>query len=220
MRYDPFVARAAFLLLLVSLVASAGLVGVEPAPGGRLVDEALGIGHSRIQTVPARFHLPYRIQIAAPPIDYIDVVTPFRRIVLLAEERTRAGGRLQQREALALIADHSAQIELRVEATFHPLNAFVGVPAYHVLLRTDADAMPIDPMRIDLIPRFGARLEGMPNGLPTAGLTASSSQPLLGGTLVAVFSTDGLDLATVYEIVVSEEGEELALARIDLATIR
>lgn len=220
MRYDPLVARTVFLLLLVSLLACADLVGVEPALGGRLVDEALSIGHSRIQAVRTRFHQPYRIAIASPPIDYIDVVTPFRRVVLLAEERTRAGGQLRQRDAFALIEDRPAQIELRVAATFHPLNAFVGVPAYDLLLRTDAAEMPVDPLRINLIPRFGARLEGLPNGLPTSGLTASSSQPLLGGTLVASFSTDGLNLTGVYGVVVTEDGNELTRAQIDLGTMR
>ncbi|MDA1183933.1 MAG: hypothetical protein O2930_04700 [Acidobacteria bacterium] len=220
MRYDPLVVRTAFLLLLVSLLAGADLVGVEPELGGRLVDEALSIGHSRIQAVRARFHEPYRIQIGSPPIDYIDVVTPFRRVVLLAEERTRAGSRLQPREAFAQIEGRAMQIELRVEATFHPLNAFVGVPAYDVLLRTDVAGMPFDPLRIDLVPRFGARLDGMPAWPSAAGTIASPDQPLLGGTLVATFSTDGLNPTGRYEVVVSEDGSELTRARIDLGTMR
>jgi hypothetical protein len=219
-RYDPFVARTVFLLFLVSLLTSTHVLGVEQALGLRLTDEAMSIGHSRIQAVRDRFHLPYRIPSASPPIDYIDVVTPFRRIVLGAEERARAGGRLQQREAFALLEEHSTQIELRVEATFHPLNTFVGVPAYDVLLTADTDGLPIDPLRIDLVPRFGARLEGMPAGSPAAGMTASPSLPLLGGTLAATFSTDGLDLTGGYEVVVSEDGNELTRARIDLGAMR
>ena len=219
MRYDRFVARTAFLLLLVSL-AGADLVGVEPALGVRLIDEAIGIGDSRIQAVRVRFHRPYRIPIASPPIDYVDVVTPFRRVVLLAEERASAGGRLLQREAFALLENRSPQLELRVEATFHPLNAFAGVPAYDVLLRTDAADLPIDPMRIDLVPRFGSRIEGRPAGAPAGGLAASPSQPLLGGTLIATFGTDGLNLTGIYEVVVSDDGKELARATIDLGTMR
>lgn len=220
MRYDPFVARTVFLLFLVSLLTSTHVLGVEQALDLRLIDEAMSIGHSRIQSVRDRFHQPYRIPSVSPPIDYIDVVTPFRRIVLGAEERARTGGRLQQREAFALLEEHSTQIELRVEATFHPLNTFVGVPAYDVLLRADTDGLPIDPVRIDLVPRFGARLEGMPAGSPAAGMTASPSLPLLGGTLAATFSTDGLDLTGGYEVVVSEDGNELTRARIDLGAMR
>ena len=222
MRYDSYVVRTVFLFLLASLVAGINLDGFEPSPGLRLIDEAIGIGHTRIQAVRVRFHEPYRIQIAAPPIDYIDVVTPFRRVALLAEERARAGGRLLQSEAVALLADRSTLVELRVEMTFHPLNALVGVPAYDILLRTEAAGAHIDPVRTDLIPRFGARLEGMPSGLSSTGLTvvAGQSQPLLGGTIVATFSADGLNQTGVYEVVVSEQGTELARARIDLGTVR
>lgn len=222
MRYDPLVARTAFLLLLVSLLTCADLVGVEPALRLRLIDEAIGIGHSRIRAVHARFHEPYRIQIAAPPIDYVDIVTPFRRVVLVAEERTRAGGRLLQREAVALLADRSTLVEFRIEMTFHPLNAFVGVPAYDILLTTDAAGSHIDPVQTGLIPRFGARFEGMPSGLPSTGVAAlaGGSQPLLGGTVVATFDSDALNRTGIYELVVSENESVLTRTHVDLGTVR
>ena len=215
-------ARTVFFLLAASLVAGTWLDGFEPAPGLRLIDEAIGIGQTRIQAVRVRFHEPYRIQIATPPIDYIDVVTPFRRVALLAEERTRAGGRLLQSEAVALLADRSMLVEFRVEMTFHPLNAFVGVPAYDVLLTTEVAGVRIDPVRTELVPRFGARLEGVPSGLPSAGVTALAreSQPLLGGTIVATFSSDALNQTGVYELVVSENERALARTRVDLGTVR
>ena len=222
MRYDPLVARTVFLLLLASLVAGNSLGGFEPAPGLRLIDEAIGIGHTRIQAVRVRFHEPYRIQIAAPPIDYVDVVTPFGRVVLLAEERARAGGRLLQREAVALLADQSTLVEFRVEMTFHPLNAFVGVPAYDMLLTAEATGVHVDPVQMVLIPRFGARLDGLPSGLPLAGVTAlpGESQPMLGGTIIATFSGDALNQTGVYELVVSENDRALARTRVDLGTVR
>ena len=212
--------RTAFLCSLVSLFVGAKLVGVEPVLDVRLIDEAISIGDSRIQSVRVLFHQPYRIHIASAPIDYIDVVTPFRRVVLVAEERARSGGRLIQRDAFALLEGRSGQIELRVEATFHPLNTFVGVPAYDVLLRAEATTTPTDPLGIDRVPRFGARLEGMPATSPGGGFAASPSAPLLGGTLIATFDTDRLNLAGVYEVVVSDEGTELARGRMDLGSMR
>lgn len=222
LRYDPTVARTVFFLLVASLVTGTWLDGFEPAPGLGLIDEAIGIGQTRIQAVRARFHEPYRIQIAAPPIDFIDVVTPFRRVALLAEERTRAGGRLLQSEAVDLLATRPMLVEFRVEMTFHPLNAFVGVPAYDILLTTEVAGVPIDPVRTDLIPRFGARFEGLPGGPPSAvaPAVAAESQPMLGGTIVAAYSSDALDRTGVYRLVVSEDGRALAQTRIDLETVR
>ena len=79
-------------------------------------------------------------------------MTPFRRVALLAEERAQAGGRLFQREAITLLGDRSTLVEILVEMTFHPLNVFVGVPAYDVELTTAAPVSRINPLQIGRIP--------------------------------------------------------------------
>ena len=97
-RYDPSMAHTVFRFLLAVLCAGSALAGFEQTLDRRLIDEAIGVGRSGIEAVRTQYHEPYRIQVARPPIDYIDIVTPFRRVALLAEERARAGGRLFQRE--------------------------------------------------------------------------------------------------------------------------
>jgi hypothetical protein len=59
----------------------------------RALEEALAIGQSRIEGVRTRFHEPYRVIVGAPPVDYLDVVTSFRAVVLAAQARARAGDR-------------------------------------------------------------------------------------------------------------------------------
>ncbi len=223
MRYDPSVAHTVILLLLAVLCAGTALAGFEQTLDRRLIDDAISVGQSRIEAVRTRYHEPYRIQVARPPIDYIDIVTPFRRVALLAEERAQAGGRLSQREAIALLGDRSTLVEFLVEMTFNPLNVLVGVPAYDVELATAAAAVTrIDPLQIGRIPRFGARLERVP--LPSRFVGAPSlpgeSQPMLGGTIVATFSAGALNPNGVYEVVVSEKERELARARVDVGTLR
>ena len=62
-------------------------------------------------------------------MDYLEIVTPFRRIVLAAQARAGAGDRrFGQREALEIEAAAPGQIDLYAELTFHPLNTFVLVP--------------------------------------------------------------------------------------------
>ena len=106
--------------------------------------------------------------------------------------------------------------------TFHPLNAMVGVPARDILLTPEAAGLRLEPVQIGLIPRFGARLEGVPSGLPSTGVTAltGESQPLLGGTIIATFSADALNRTEVYVLVVSENDRALARTRVDLGTVR
>jgi len=161
------------------------------------------------------------VQVARPPVDYIDVVTPFRRVALLAEERAQAGGRLFQREAIAILGDRSTLVEILVELTFHPLNAFVGVPAYDVELAAAAPVAEIGPLRIGRIPRFGARLKGLSLASPNAVVSSpGNGQPLLGGTIVATFGGEALNPNGVYDIVVSENEKELARAQVDMGTLR
>ena len=220
--YDPSMAHTVFRFLLAVLCAGSALAGFEQTLDRRLIDEAIGVGQSGIEAVRTRYHEPYRIQVARPPIDYIDIVTPFRRLALLAEERARAGGRLFQSEAIALLGERSALVEIFVEMTFHPLNAFVGVPAYDVELTTAAPVARIDPLRIGRIPRFGARLEGVPPPSLFAGapILPGVAQPMLGGTIVATFSGGALNPSGVYEVVVREKERELARARVDVGTLR
>ena len=208
--------------LLVVLCAGGTLVGFEQALDRRSVDDALAVGQSQIEAVRTRYHQPYRIQVARPPVDYIDVVTPFRRVALLAEERAQAGGRLFQREAIAMLGDRSTLVEILVEMTFHPLNVFAGVPAYEVELATTAPVALISPLRIGRIPRFGARLEGVPlsSRYAAAPNLSGESQPMLGGTVVATFGGETLNPNGVYDVVVSESGQELARARVNMGALR
>lgn len=215
-------AHTVLRFLLVVLCAGSTLAGFEQVLDRRAVDDAIGVGQSGIEIVRTRYHEPYRIQVTRPPVDYIDVVTPFRRVALLAEERAQAGGRLSQREATAMLGERSTLVEILVELTFHPLNAFVGVPAYDVALATAAPVAEIGPLRIGRIPRFGARLERRPlpsryTGAPSA---PGESQPMLGGTIVATFSGEALNPNGVYDIVVRENGEELARAGVNMGALR
>src|SRR6188474_2623525 len=89
----------------------------------RAVEEAIYIGQSRIESERTRFHTPYRVRVAQPPIDWIDVITPFHRVELAAEMNARSGRRqFGQREALDTLRDVPKQIDLLIEMSFHPLN--------------------------------------------------------------------------------------------------
>jgi hypothetical protein len=215
------VAHTALPLLLALLIGGAAVARFEPAMGPRLVDEALSVGQSRIDSVRTRFHQPYRLQVARPPVDYIDIVTPFRRVVLMAEERSRLGIRgFTQPEAIAALGSQATVVEVRVEMTFHPQNAFVGVPAYDVELVTTAADGRVAPRQMDLIPRFGARVDAAlpsPAGPPSRPGTGG---PLTGGTIAAAFAIAALNSTGVYDVVVGEQGKELARAPMNFASLK
>jgi hypothetical protein len=212
------------LILTLAIGLTAGARRVESPLDARALAEAIDIGQSRIASVPARFHQPYRRIVNRPPVDYIDIITPFRRIVLAAETRARAGERsFTQREALATLASGPRQIDLVVELSFHPQNTYIGVPEYQVrLLAAGPAGVPaLDPIAVQRMPRFGPRLEGapLPYPFPLAIPAAPGSLPPTGGTLIA--SLDG-DLVGqgAYDVLVVEAGNELARARVEFGTLR
>jgi hypothetical protein len=221
-RYDPLVAHTGRFVLAAALTASTA-VAFDASLDRRGIDQAIDIGHSRIESVRRRFHQAYRLSIGHAPVDYIEVITPFRRVEIEAETRERNGSRaLSQREALELLAAAPDQIDLFIELTFHPLNTYIGVPAYEVrLVRAGGAPAAIAPRTLERFPRYGARVEGLPLPYPAAGSAAPRrSEPVLGGTVVARFDARLLDSNGVYDVVVSEAGKEIVRARTDFRALR
>ena len=225
MRYDETVAHMVRAVLLAFLVTSA-LSAYQPTLDLQTINEAIAIGQSRVESTRLRFHEPYRVRVAQAPVDYVDVVTPFRRVAIAAETHARIGERFGQREALALLGDRGGLVEFFIELTFHPQNAFLGVPPYTVHVTAAGTTGEITPRRVDRVPRYGARLEGfpLPYEYPTVPAPPAGSQPLLGGTLVVQLESSAMGAAGRYDLVVGEKEKDrektVARLTINLATLR
>ena len=215
-------ARTDVVVVAVLAALTAAVSAFEPALDPRSLSEAIDLGQSRIDDVRSRFHAAYHIDVMQPPVDYIEVVTPFRRIALDAEARTRAGERLYgQREALATLGDNPSRLDIVVELTFHPLNNYVGVPAFTVALMAPG-GKAIEPRTIGRVPRFGPRLSNTPLPYPYVANSAApqGSQPLLGGSIIATFDGTALDARGTYLAVIRDSGKDVAKATVDLARLR
>ena len=213
------------LAVAALVVLSAATVrAIQVTLDNSAVQEAIAIGQSRLTGERDRFHAPYRITVASAPVDYIDVITPFRRVVLAAQAQAEVGNRIfGQHDALEALAAAPDELELDVELTFHPLNTYLGVPDYRIALTPPGAAVPrLEPETIDRIPRYGPRVSGLP--LPhshAGGLTINKrTGPMLGGTLVAQYDLRAIDPTATYDVVMTEGGKELARARIDLRALR
>jgi hypothetical protein len=208
-------------LVLASLLACTAAAGAfEQALDPGSLAEAINLGHSRIDDMRSRFHAAYRIDVMQAPVDYIEIVTPFRRVALDAEARTRAGERLYgQREALATLGDAPSRVDVIAELTFHPLNNYVGVPDLRLVL-IPAAGMAMEPRGLTRIPRFGPRFPGLPYPYGTGSPVAQGSQPLLGGSVIATFDGTALDPRGTYVIALRDNGKDVARARVDFARMR
>jgi hypothetical protein len=203
--------------LLLSLFASSALA-FDLTLDRFGIEQAIRYGQSRDDRERTRFHAPYRLVLAKAPVDYIDVITPFRRVALAAEQQTRVGTSFGQRQALEVLGTRPRQLELLVELTFHPMNVHVGVPDYTVRLHP-ATGSPVDPMTLERVPRFGPRVEGAP--LPPPGtVLPRGNEPMLGGTIIAIFDGGTLSPASTYDVVVAEKGKEIARGKVELGKLR
>jgi hypothetical protein len=220
--YDQEV-RIRFLIVSAALLAATGGEAIELVLGPRALTEAVDVGQTRIDAIRTRFQQPYRLPVARPPVDYVEIVTPFRRVALAAESRARAGDRLfGQREARATLGDTPEQVDVLVELTFHPQNTFVGVPAYVVrLLPVQAATGPVEPRDFSYAPRFGPRIDSASPAYPyPIAPVAPGGQPLSGGTIIARLDGRVLDPNGLYDLVVLDAGTELARVRVDFRALR
>lgn len=211
------------LLAVVLPIAAAAALGYEAVLDSRTLDEAIAIGQSRVESVRARFQQAYRTQVNQPPVDYIEIITPFRRVELASEEARTSVRRFGQREARTLLAAARGDVELVVEFTFHPHNTYLGVPSYDVALEAVAAATPpVRPRSVDRSPRHGARVQGLPSPYPAPPVPGVplGSGPLLGGTVTAAFDGGLLDPEGTYDVVVSDAGRLVARARVSFARLR
>jgi hypothetical protein len=212
--------RTAAIVYLVCGVVSAG--AIQLTLDRRAIEEAIYIGQSRIESERTRFHVPYRVRVAQPPIDWIDVITPFHRVELAAEMNARSGRRqFGQRDALETLGSAPDQIDLLIEMTFHPLNTFVAVPSYQVELILPGGRR-LALRRIDRFPRFGPRPESQGPALPTpdASPVFGGGLPVLGGTMVAVLDGSMVDPKQRVDVVVMDGKTELARTAVDLGKMR
>jgi hypothetical protein len=214
--------RLVALLVAVMLAMPTAGFPMQSMLDARSLEEAIAIGQTRIDADRARFHRPYRIPVGTAPVDMVHVVTPFRRVEIASEERARAASNgLPQREALQVLANAPDQLDLYIELTFHPLNTYIGVPTYEVVLVPRGTTGRVEPRTVERFPRYGARLENAL--LPVIGSTPTvgrGAQPLLGGTILLTFDIRRLDANGAYDVVLSEAGKEMARARVDLSMVR
>jgi hypothetical protein len=222
-----FRARLAAALAAAALAAAAARVAavdlrLDPAT----ISQALSLGQTSIAADQRRFHQPYRVDVSRAPVDYVEVVTPFRRIVLAAQARAGAGDRRWgQRQAIELEAASPGQIDLYAELTFHPLNSLVLVPLYRVRVVLPSGGL-MEPRNTSSMPRYGPRVDGglvpyTPTPLP-GGPVPGRSQPMLGATVVGSFAGDALVAACTRrcDLLIEEEGKTRVQVPLSLANLR
>jgi hypothetical protein len=208
----------ATLVALASLYTATSAVQSPVDYAG--IDEATELARGS-DSARARYHEAYRLFVARAPVDYVELVTPFRRIVIAAQQGLSAGARnFGQRQALDILREAGSLLDVRVEMTFHPQNTFVGVPDYDVTLVGERGRR-MRARSLDRLSRWTPRVDGLPPPLPAGGDSGPSlGRPLVGATLVARFDLQSLEPEGTYDLLIAGGASELAKVRLDLRRIR
>lgn len=168
------------------------------------IDRALTIARST-DAERARFHARYIQQVNTPFVERAEIISEFRRVVLMAEEQIARGDRFfaysttRANDALQVFR---RRVSIRAQVRFHPLNNYVSVPPVTMALAGNASAL----IGVSREPVYGFAVE------------AGASAPLLGAVVVGTFNADALGQAR-REFVIMLDNEELGRVEFEFAAV-
>ena len=192
------------------------------------IDQAIVFSRQATRGERQAFHDGY-LRTPGDQVRRVSVVTEYRRVVLLMEEKMRVLDRnYGVRQMTDALKPWRGLVEIIVELQFHPQNTYVGVPLVDVLLvplDEPGDPMPLVAEATDRRPRFGLFWEPTPVDAPWWPFpppntpVIAGSEPLSGGWVHARFDARAFARAR-YEVAVKNGAATLARVPFDFGAIR
>jgi hypothetical protein len=187
-------------VLLVSALASAAATQ-DP------LREALNLGHTRDQSLYDSFNRGYQLTTSGT-IGRAEIVTEFRRAVMLVREREALGDYIQDSRTLSnALAPFAGLVTVIVEARLNPLNTYMNAPSYELYVSTGPTTRAVagKPFTREAVYPIGAPAG---SGMVAVRLTAS-------------FPRADIEAAAQPSFVVTDDrAEVLWQTRIDLSRYR
>lgn len=190
------------LMRAISVVALSA-AAIAQFPDAR---EALRLGRSQDEAVYGAFTRGYALP-AADPVDSAEVVTEFRRAVLIVRERARLGEfGFTERDLNVAIAPHLGLVTFIVQARLNPMHTYAKPPAYELYVATGPETPPLAGKEMKRDPVYA--LGGM-------------GAPLIGVRLEITIPRAQIDAAARPELILTDEhANVLWRSRLDLSRFR
>jgi hypothetical protein len=191
------------MLMRAITVVALSAAAIAQFPDAR---EALRLGRSQDEAVYGAFTRGYALP-AADPVDSAEVVTEFRRAVLLVRERARLGEfGFTERDLNVAIAPHLGLVTFIVQARLNPMHTYAKPPAYELYVATGPDTPPLAGKEMKRDPVYA--LGGM-------------GAPLIGVRLEITIPRAQIDAAARPELILTDEhANVLWRSRLDLSRFR
>lgn len=194
-------APIAGLVLVLAAAAPATAVRIDLAPQD--VERALTIARSR-DSERTLFHAHYIQDLDQPFVERAELVSEFRRVVLLAEQHAAKGDRqfgYSSTRAGDALKVWRRRISVIARVRFHPQNNYLDAPPVEMKVEGNDRA---------LIGVLRDAVRALPPG------RQGEFVPVLGAVVEGVFEAEALGQG-VREFVISLEGRELARVTFNLA---
>src|SRR5829696_7064550 len=144
MRSAPMLIRAVLLLAVLSAQAATGYDAREAARLGRPQDEAVYTAWTKGYQLPA-----------SDPVASAEIITEFRRAVLLVREHMQRGEVGFTEHQLGIeMKPWIGQVTFIVTVNLHPMNTYQQLPAYDLYVSSGARTAPIAAEKIRRDPLY------------------------------------------------------------------
>jgi hypothetical protein len=190
----------------VRLLLSLGLV---LSMSGTEIERAQQLARGR-ESERQQFHRRYLVDLQDATVTQFEVITEFRRLVLVTEEHILRGDWLFSRgtrSAEQALEPFRGRVVVRSTLRFNPLNTYITVPPY-VLAAGAPTGASLPALDTRVTPQFSTPFK-------VRGKTLTS---LVGATLEADISTAELG-QTSRRVAVMLEGKEVAHTVVDFARL-
>jgi hypothetical protein len=173
------------------------------------MERALAIARAR-DAERQQFHNQYIFKLSDPAVTQIEVITEFRRLVLIGEDHVLRGDSMFTRglrEAEQALGSSRGMLTLRAQVRFNPLNTFIVSPDYALAIGTPSGTLvPIDTQ---LMPQFS---------LPFRNQQGKTITSLIGATLESTIPAQQIG-QTSRPVAVTLDGKEIARVTVEFKRI-
>ena len=178
---------------------------------GSDIERAQQVARSR-DSEREQFHRRYVFDLHDATVTQLEVITEFRRLVLVTEEHIFRGDWMFSRSARAAeqaLAPSRGIVTIRALVRFNPLNTYIAPPPYRLVLGTNAPGGAPAPLETQVTPQYS---------VPYKSRDGKTLTSLVGATLAAEIAS--VQLGQISRIVaVTLEGKELARTAVEFGRL-
>lgn len=194
--------------IAVAAIFAAAATSIAQTLTPTALDEALRLARTRRPSDLDNFALPYLVVRGGPGAPTVEVITEFRRAVILARQQVDAGNYTWSPTNLGrAMAKYGGLTTVRADVWLSPMHMYVGTPSYRLDLYTATQraVMPVEEKREPIL----------------APTTPEGSSSMTGVTLETFYRDAALrEPGCCLLLVVDPKGETVVKKQIEFTALR